>query len=70
MFIYFERERACVSRGGAERKRENPKQATTYHQCRARHRAPSHEPNCDINDLSQNQESDTQPSVPPIIKSF
>ena len=56
-FIYFERDRDCMSEGGAERgrERENPKQAL-HCQHRARCRVQTHK--LRDGDLSQNQESD------------
>ena len=67
-FIYFERESksVCMNWGRAERERggerENLKQAPCC-QCGAQRRAQTHKPQ--DHDLSQNQESNTQPTEPP-----
>ena len=64
LFIYFERDRDSVSRGGAERdgEKENPKRLC----------ANGAEPDTGLeftklrdHDLSQNQESDAQTTEPP-----
>ena len=54
--------RESTSGEGQKKERQNPKQAPC-HQHRARHGARTHE--LQDHDLSQNQQSDAQPAVPP-----